>query len=212
MHILELIDPKIQSKRYSGEFKPKTGIEYRKKPGHIEVGTFSIVDQDHKDPHMIKKTARGEKETRTDGFWIYAKYIIKFKLWNNPYFPRIYSKKTFTDKKDQSINRVQMEKLHPPSSLSKAEIGFLFRKIFGEEVEETSYEKLTDRIEKEVERKSFKNKNNYDSSYVKAVKILHKISTKHSLTVDIWGDNIMIRRGPHGVQVVITDPFGAKYK
>lgn len=215
MQILEIINPTIKQGNYSGVFRD-SNRNHDKDPGFLGSGNFSVVSQDRSDPHMVTKTARGTKETEIDGFWIYSQYILKYKLWENPYFPRIYAKKTFTDKTRKSINRAQIEKLTPPSDLNDSEIAFLYRKMFGEEVDpkKTNHNvhTLSTRVEEEVVSKSFKNKDKYDSSYVRAVTILHKIAGKHDLIIDIWGDNIMIRRGPHGVQLVITDPFSSSAK
>ena len=204
MHILEIIEPRMRTIRSQGPIPPG---ENNKSKNFIDSGNFSMVHQDD-DPHMVKKTARGAKESEIDGYWVFVNYVLKNKLWENPYFPRFYKQDTRVYQGNRKIKDVTMEKLHPLTKISQEEGQFLYRKVFGEEVDKFDYEDFAARIEDEVSYGKFKgNVSNYDSNYASAVKTLHKMASKHNLGVDIWEENLMVRRGRTGVQLVITDPF-----
>lgn len=210
MNILEIIEPTISSVRSKKEYKPEYGTGYKNDPDFIDSGSFSIVKKD-KDPHMISKVARGSEETNADGYWIFANYVIKYKLWENPYFPRLYKKKTTVYSNEQKINQLTMEKLFPIKSLNQKEGKFLYLKMFGESINKFSVDYFTERLEREVESAKFEgDRSKYDKKYIHAVNVLNKIHKKEQLIVDIWGDNVMIRRGPQGVQAVFSDPFSFK--
>lgn len=168
----------------------------------IGSGAFSTVHKDQ-DPHMVHKRAKGSKETSIDGFWIYVNYIIEYKLWDNPYFPRVYNKNIDSS----STASTTLEKLEPISKLRPEEVGSISQKIFGTD-EITNVGRLAEIIEKSIEQKKVEGA--LDDEYIKAVYILHRIAKKENLIVDVSDENIMIRRTPIGVQLVITDPFSHK--
>lgn len=209
MHILEIIEPHIQTVR-SNTPSNELGRD-TKSPSYIDSGNFSVVHQDE-DPHMVSKTARGAKESRIDGYWVFVDYVLRYKLWENPYFPRIYGKKTTTHTQNNaSIKNVTMEKLHSHNTLSEEEGIFLYKKMFGENIDKFDVEDLGMRIEEEVGTgKASGNAKSYDKNYIKAIRILHNISKKEKTYIDIWEENLMYRRGRYGVQLVITDPFAHK--
>lgn len=212
--ILEIIEPEVRSydmaKRALGK--------YTKSSGDYDEGHFSRVEKD-RDPHFVKKTSKDSERATNDGYWFFIKNVVDSKLWENPYFPRVYQFKKFA-KEDGAHYRVQLEKLEEFSTLSKKEQFVIGRKIFG-----TS--QLADRMNDE-DGGGFSTKllivdlirNLYfgevhveglDGDLVSAVKILRKMNTD-GYEFDLSQYNVMVRRGPTGVHLVITDPFGYSFK
>lgn len=201
MKILEIISPQISFNRSQERFQSNDRNGKR-----IGSGAYATVTQDD-DPHMVNRTSRGNRETRLDAYWVYARYIMKYELWKNPYIPRFYAMNTKVYADDQKIKSAKIEKLQELSSISEDEGIFLYIKMFGENVSTFDREKFSNRIEKEVESLTMANRSDYDQHYVKAVKIIHQIAKKERFHIDIWHEDLMCRRGPHGIQLVITDPF-----
>lgn len=54
-------------------------------------------------------------------------HIIKNKLWEDPYFPRIYKQRNVKDSSGHGAKRAQMEKLEAVSVLSDEELKALFQ-------------------------------------------------------------------------------------
>lgn len=221
MHILEILQPTAGFSQIDKRLNPVIGMSYKKNPKHIDSGTYALVSKDD-DPHMVNRVSRGDEETRRDAYWVFVKYIVKHKLWENPYFPRLYSQHTtvysdkqgkktsvFSDK--QKMKSAKIEKLNNLNELRTQEGIFLYKKIFGEDVNNFDKDKIADRIEKEVESLSFVgDSSKYDVNYIKAAKILHNIASKEKFILDIWYSNIMFRRNNYGVQLVFTDPFSSR--
>jgi hypothetical protein len=237
MKILEIIDPEIlPDKRYSGEFK--TGKYRGAKMGSLSsddkelgFGHFSGVKASKEDPHQVKKYQRRftdkEGESTEDKYWKYVNYIIENKLWENPYFPRIYKKQVYSDRKQKRLNTIEMERLD--SSISNDEVEFLVNKMFYitemNSVARRIIENKTDEFEAlmvkmvaaalhgsdqvtayiiHVVELDFKIK---DKTFKEAVDHLQKFHKEYNADFDLHKANVMYRRGPAGIQLVFTDPF-----
>lgn len=174
MHIFEIIDARTITQKSDKEFTPAHGQTYFdiiKDPKHIESGAFALVKK-HDDPHMVSRESRGTEETLRDGYWIYAQYVMKYKLWENPYFPRMYLKTKTHYANKEEIDDIVIEKLQELSTLNSKEVNFLHRKIFGESVTATSPKEILERIEEEVDTLKFRGSiKNYDVNYVKAARV-----------------------------------------
>ena len=46
-----------------------------------------------------------------------------------------------------------------------------------------------------------------DEEFKRAATFIREVSEKHNLGYDLHDDNIMLRRGPTGLHLVITDPL-----
>lgn len=203
MKILEIISPQLSFDRSEKRFQPEKDRDSR----HIGTGAYARVTQDD-DPHMVNRVSRGDRETRLDAYWVYAKYIMKHELWKNPFFPRFYAMNTKVYASDEKIKSAKMEKLESLQGASEDEGIFLYRKLFGEEVFAFNREKFSDRIEREAETLQLVgNSKNYNKQYLQALKIINQIAKKEKFHIDIWHEDLMFRRGPYGIQLVITDPF-----
>lgn len=100
---------------------PSAKIDDKKVIGSGAYSYAVDVSDDDQHSHEVKKISRkNQRDTgykiRKDGFWYYADFIVKHKLYNNPFFPRIYTiKKTYDNLPSGYENAVEyhMEKLSP---------------------------------------------------------------------------------------------------
>lgn len=222
-NIFEIIEPRVSHRKYRGRFNRRgNNYSHRKETsfGNRGNGAFGYVTNDKNDPHMIKKTTRSAvKREYKDGYWGYVEKIIEHKLWENPYFPRIYKKASIEDKDEDIFDRVVMEKLEEFDIIDKKprDVDALFRKIFGdnarvEHTELLSYE-LAEIVFEYVMTGHVPgyisvDEQEFDTNFVKAVDILKDIGgDREKFAWDLRKDNMMLRRGPHGFQLVFTDPF-----
>lgn len=222
--IFEIISPRVQHRSVSGKFGDTDNDEMGP-----NLGAYSRVKQGS-DPHTIKKSTRTSASSDIDGYWRYVDYIIKYKLWENPHFPRIYNIKSIKDSEDKIMRRGEMEKLIPLNDLRLDEIKQLYQKTFNtrlpnlekdmqgksrEEVKIKYIRKLASSVSFALTRPNTVE----DESFKKAVRILKMIKRKERNTKskdkirpagfihDLNDGNIMIRRTPYGSQIVFTDPF-----
>lgn len=219
--LIEIIEPQVSRQNYSGTFQgTRKHTDYESDDsmsvdkGMVGRGYFSTVAADKKDPHMVKKyTTNFDSD---DVFDLYVRFIIKNKLHENPYFPRIYNFKEIQDKKGQTPYKYQIEKLQNITNLDKKEFEFIFDKIFGdgffskyvagERTEQMAF-RLADVVEtaakEDVESKI------EDEDFKKATRLIRMfVNSKKcdGCRIDLHQNNIMARRTPYGVQLVITDP------
>lgn len=224
MKILELlerlIEPEHTTQKYRGEFHGRINRPPRDK-GVLGHGAFSVVRDDPKDAHMVKKShyrPMGTKHPRfqnpeTDGFDSFAEYLIKNDINDNIHLPRVYSAKKIEDKHGHTVSKYQIERLESLKNLPDDAI----LTIAGTHFEFSErYLKNADRyeiIENMASRLSNAVLYPYGSAGLRidslkdAVRIIAQILDATDRHLDIHGNNIMARRTPHGLQLVITDPM-----
>lgn len=221
--ILELIEPEIknynmQNRRFD---RNTSGAEVNyhsldneeKKKGYVGAGQYSTVKKD-RDPHFVQKTSRDSNVASIDGYWFFIKNVVDNKLWENPYFPRVYQFKKFYKGK-QAHYRAKLETLVEMSDLSKPELIAVVTRMVGYDPEDAGIiqpyhkeHKIKDLIG-EIFKRVWDGKANedMDSNMVSAIKSLKSMNEGPNYQYDLHKDNIMFRRGPHGVHPVIVDPF-----
>lgn len=219
--LLELINPELKmydmkNKRFDPEASGSRVSRFSlsdkdKEAGYLGAGKYSTVKTD-RDPHFVKKTSRSSGKAKSDGYWYFIKVVIRNKLWENPYFPRVYEFKKYY-KGDEAHYRVKLESLVDLNDLSKKEIEAVIARMSGNEDRGSYYkEENMDHISEIVRaifwkrtRGLFKNP---DPNLLSAMNTLRKINKGNvHLRPDLHKGNIMFRRGPHGVHPVIVDPF-----
>ncbi len=153
-----------------------------------------------------------------DGFNYFIENIIKSDSFDNIHFPKVYNIKKITDKEGNWIHKYDVERLIPLKELSNREIYRLFTDNFKRHVKE--YEKM-DSYDLEDTRSNIGfilssaiRKNDHSelrsAELKKAVSLLHNMNTRASDEghfMDLHSDNVMARRTPYGLQLVINDPF-----
>jgi hypothetical protein len=190
------------------KFKPSKAQE-----DSIGKGRYSTVRNDPKDPHMvIKKTKFDKGTTAYHNKDVYPQFIdalINSDQKMNPYFPRIYGMKSYTDKSDDKLNKFNIEKLEDLRELSAEEMDHIIGLIMDDDVRKAwkvDNERMlawfiSEAIKKNSVRKEIKDRNLYN-----ALTFLSEFLKKNWF-LDLHSENMMFRRTPYGPQLVITDPF-----
>lgn len=96
-------------------------------------GKFASVYAPEKLPGSVEKVAKPEwlESLADDGYYQYLDMISKNeRIANNPFFPKIHNLQTFRGSDGKYTYKVELEKLHPLSSLSTEEIITIGRKLF----------------------------------------------------------------------------------
>lgn len=213
------IDVDRQDKTWRGKFDP---IRFepssrRQKLGSGEMtGLYSKVKDKGGDPHVVKKRSKDHVMAKTDPYWFFIDYIIDNDLMDNPYFPKIYKKRRIEDVEGKKMYSLEMEKLFPLHNLSEKEIIAIASRIFSKSFINGELKELSNNIHESffmamrglmndtIDIDEVKDKNLIEA--IKTVQLLDKRLNRRS--IDISGNNIMVRRSPVGSQIVITDPLG----
>lgn len=223
--ILEMFEPNVSSGTYDGEFKDKGEWDYDKKkarefPGGGR-GNFANVRPDKKDPHMVRKNHHtpifGDEE---DGYVPFINYLIQHKLMGEYVnLPRIYDVKRIASKRNEGyIYSYTLEKLLSFKEVEMDEMNSVINRTLGDKPpkgmpwfnreDAQNTKTLNQWFASQIERSLGDGYNIRDPELVKALELIDKVNTDNPNNItDIHGGNIMYRRTPHGLQVVITDPL-----
>lgn len=227
--ILEMFEPNVSSGTYDGEFKDKGEWDYDKKkarefPGGGR-GSFANVRADKKDPHMVRKNQHTPAfKDSDDGYIPFINYLIEHKLMGQfVNFPRVYDiKKIQSKRNDGFIYSYTIEKLVEGRDLSMEELNAVIDRTLGnEKIKAMTYTKREELVSPNRLNQWFAAQITYamhdgyniiDEELVKALQVLKTIiednvKTGSIIMTDIHGGNIMYRRTPHGLQVVLSDPI-----
>lgn len=218
-----VISPVISSP--SGE--SKDGME------EIGSGMYSTAFSTKQEPGTVRKVVAPIDDLESDAYFQYIQVIAKNdRMLSNPYFPKIFNieVKQFWRRDFQTGEKlgkeygfaVDIERLLPYSELSQKEAQMLGNRMFYE-FERTT--KPKDRTDSREEQRDYLTALVYrieaameewtrdemittikDSRFKQAVMLIKNLDKKEEIGLDLHADNIMIRRGPVGPQIVITDP------
>lgn len=191
----------------------------------INSGAFSKVEPKKNDPFLVRKTSMpvdNENPETDDGYWSYIQNIISHpELKNNPFLPRVYNIKKITDPNGKVVMRADIEKLTPFTDIDPeiliSYLGTLVdAEVWDRYIERNKIEPLRNEIPLNYFLSTINiamHSGNYDTisnTYlIEALKFINDMSDL--FRTDIKHDNMMFRRGNHGIQLVITDPLGLKY-
>jgi len=230
--LLELIEPQVKNiNMRNRKFDPKAAggnvsawalTDHERQQGYVGSGQYSSVKKD-RDPHFVQKTSRDSDRAKEDGYWHFIKQVIDNKLWENPYFPRVYYFKKF-HKGNSAHYRVKLETLVDMEELNRGELVAVVARMVGDDPEDMGIiqpyfkeGKVRDLIEKGKIRDLIETifrrvwggnpSKGMDSNLVSAMNLLKKMNENKNYYYDLHKGNIMFRRGPHGVHPVIVDPF-----
>lgn len=171
-------------------------------------GYYARVHASKRDPHMVIKTT----DKDTDPYDSYVSELLDSEKWkSNPHFPRIYAQGTQNKK-------YVMEKLVSWQELDRTELIDYFMNNFneddfGSDREFTSHiakSRLVDVMAIIMDSDNFKERIN-NETLLEAVLWVRRLAKFLHVNFDLHKNNFMWRRGPHGIQLVITDPFSKSY-
>lgn len=231
MKILELLERLIQpeqsSKQYRGHFNDTP--EYAHPDKILGGGLYSVARDDKTDPHMVKKSnyrpmgnIKYNGRAERDPFDAYIDYIIDNDLMDNIHFPRVYNVKRIKDQDGKQVSKYQMERLVPLTNLSFEEFSALIETHFKQRLalpfdgNTSKWDDYEYKIARDAIAQVLNAAAGGDGRALSTIKLyaledavnhINKLAKRTRATLDIHRENIMVRRTPHGPQLVITDPL-----
>lgn len=178
---------------------------YQKDRGRPQ-GNFSVVKDDPTDPHMVRKSARRARSSENveEGFKVFIKYLVKNKI-ENIHFPRVYDVKTIRGSDGYELDTFRTEKLIAYEKISQEELDAYAVRMTGNE--NSDFFNLSSFIFGKCEGK-FRALPFTEESLDEACAIVYKIlSETPGAENDAGTFNLMFRRTPQGLQLVINDPI-----
>lgn len=208
--LLELINTKVTTRQNP---QPSKGER-------LGDGAYSTVRKDVDDPHMVRKRHNSTRSAERDGFVKWGEYIIKHKLSDNPHIPRIYNVSKEEEGPGKFVYDYQMEKLTSLSDgkVKPYEIKALWRQhlskeTYPEDAHDMSAEEMMDYLGGILQDALYGDEESLSNitseSLRDAIRHLRNYYQENNYEPhpDIHSENVMLRRTPHGLQLVITDPF-----
>ena len=235
--LLEYSFPKIHTVNVKSQRHPGRGLGRTADAEYVGGGSFADAYSNPKrTPHDIRKLSNQPRNAHDlDGFFYYIKALEKNPDNDNPYFPRFRQIKVYIDRdefdgwstgetdprRDEITYSTQMERLEDMRTLTKRENEAIKRRIFGDNYDDAQRsldtvdhhsfgQELLTVIDQAINHAGSRaGLNGYivDEDFVRATAFIKKIANKYSIGLDLHDENIMFRRGPTGVHLVLTDPL-----
>jgi hypothetical protein len=235
----DAINAAMQSRKTDSDFKQLVDElsdlgDHRVKMGS---GLFSVVTADpERDPGTVRKVAYGEygkgytiEKLARDAYYNYILEIAKGSMKWNPYLPKVYAIHFHRAKDGLIAFEVELERLEPFTKLNRRELIAIGSRIYGDPTFEQGIETYMRRQGmSEISRskmqsfllrsivaqaqglKDYYGLRNKDSRLRHALMLLNRVKKTHSsIFLDMHDENVMVRRTPVGVQLVLTDPIAS---
>lgn len=204
----DIAQTQVADHKYGGKFNFQA--DRKRKPDELGRGMFSTVMRDRNDPHMVQKkttTPMGRQhDTKADGFDAYVRMLVENGLMDNIHFPKVYKAKKTTDNTGTHRNSYTIEKLEEISALSQEEFDALVEHHLLRPVYDARG--LADRVSGACNSKYDRDTYIRMDSLKEACETIEELDDVMHFRLDIHEGNLMVRRTPYGVQLVISDPFG----
>jgi len=229
--MMEVEFPKIRERKVAklpnqwnfGEYQ-KPSVLRNPKVKHKGSGAFASAYQHQDRPEDVRKISKPTKFK--DGYHKYIELLKDNPDFDNPYFPKIreitrYSHKY--GKSDEQVLSVKKEALRNLDELTYEETASVFERWFGPEwldhlrkITDASIDtmkswKKYDLILESMIRNIAKYPENYrgallDKDLYNALYWLKYTIAQDGVEFDLGGNNILYKRSPYGIQLVLTDP------
>lgn len=217
MKINEIIEPQVNTSRHSGKFDRdfRKGNSTLDSPSRIGGGFFYTAHTDEDNPHEVEKRSRRWVKEREDGYRLYVKALLDNNLpGNNIFAPVIYNVKEIVDDDGYKHYDFKMERLIHHHQLSSEEMEHVLNTIFIPEEAEDVIRSSNGHVGLMQDKIAFKLHQavrDKDEDHIKAKDLLVILkligNVNYDRLIDIKSDNIMYRRTPSGVQLVMSDPI-----
>ena len=226
-HILEDF-PKIRKKRvkrlpqqhkYFRVNEPS--VLRNKKVSHLGSGSFASVYAHEDRPHDVRRISRPSADP--DAYQAYIEALENNPDYDNPYFPQIHEVTTYQGRAPATVISVKAGRLRKLYELRTEEIQAVLERWFGEDYEKVlakvypiggpgfrgedsiSYYIVPDLVRRLIETKKLR-KMVVDQELLRAINFMDEKVLKKGVQSDLGINNLMFRRSPSGIQIVITDP------
>lgn len=180
-----------------------------------EFGAYSKVKPDT-DPHLVRKSSlRSSPEEFTEGFKAFIQFIIDNNFIDNIHMPRVYEVKTIKGSDGYKIDTFRTEKLVGGDEINQEQMQDYLEQVTGDRHDELAAKygtQFTDKPHKLlaniIKGAVHSGKPPFASDELnKACLIVRKaIRSIPEADNDLHFNNIMFRRTPVGIQVVLNDP------
>lgn len=213
--LLELVQPSVTRKTTNLRFRDRDDDD----PDALGQGNYSTVKSDRHDPHMVRKHHHAPLKPGRyeDGYVDFINFLIDNNI-QEVNLPRVYDVKEITDPKGHKIYKYKLEKLESVKEISTEELLNIVERTLNRpyDLEPALRE---DHAKMELVRNlgydlgqaiSYGDYRNIkDEEMIKTLQALHEyVKSKKNIHIDLRNSgNIMFRRGPTGLQLVIIDPF-----
>lgn len=176
---------------------------YRDEPNR---GVYSKGRSNFQDPFMFTKISTRPVKLENDAYYNYVQAIKPY-ISSNPYLPRVYVIKTDIDSEGRAIPKYQMEKLFNLTDFDDEEE----LKPIGEKIFTNPPSNIIDTL-KSI-RRALENgiyAGIKDKKLIQALQIIKQVhdSSDYKFYYDLHDGNFLFRKGPYGIQLVISDPLG----
>ncbi len=210
MKLNEIFDTKDKS-RSTPDLSQHDRPFYSTKQNQLGYGKYSYVTQKKADPHLVTKVQnKAASNLANDGYFSYIKYIVDNKIaQRNPYAPRVYKINKFKDTAGNEKYTIDMEKLVDIEDISGEELAVVYKMITGLESNADDVNALRNKMTFFLGKHLSGDTNNPNLDEVLKI-IDYLLRENDDFILDIHDGNIMFRRTPHGVQLVITDPLSQR--
>ena len=214
MKILEIVDTKFSSAKYKGRFRDNSEEYFSDKPNVLGAGLFSKAVHDKKDSHMVRKSHTAPDAG--DGFVPFAEYLAKSGYMDHPNLPKIYEIRDIEDRAGSRVYSYTIEQLLPYSKFSVKALIPIAEKTFKmdafTEKDLSSSKALTGKFGSILaDAVAYGDTRDIiDDNVIVACGVLRnflKTFDGAATTLDLHSGNLMYRRTPYGLQLVISDPF-----
>jgi hypothetical protein len=190
---------------------------YQRVNNNYDQGVFSSVYGKKNDPHSVIKTNKilsddnDRFDVKTnDGYYHYIKLLDETKIYEqNPYFLRVRNIHVIKDKEGKAIYNFDVEKLFPLYKFSKEIIHRYFNKIFNLNDDYDEYFNSIDDIYELVYYALMRDRHLIKDNLLKEALNFLRLNAGN-YPPDFHTENIMYRGGKNGMQMVFSDPYGAK--
>lgn len=207
----ELVQPNKLERKYAGKFNYLGSDNNSKK--NLDSGSMASVKQDVNDPHMVIKHNLSPFTARDDSYPDFINYLIENKI-ENIHFPKVYDIHKIYDRYGRYIYKYRLEKLIPLKDASLEEFqNFRYNTFDDDHVFENRVSYMA--IDLGIMMRELCNPYSPSSKLailksesLKEACIIVRNMTKELKTYsDIYEKNLMWRRGPYGLTLVIIDPI-----
>jgi len=205
------------SELFQEQYPTKTLDDLLKDPdvgNFLGYGFYSNVFTDKTNQYNVIKIGEIQEGLGNPEFDAYLNYLAKLKKYKNPVFPQVDSIQIFHDPSSKDhpyIYKVKMERLYPSSDIKNKEFEAFYEKVFGgADIER--YKQFDFRTNRPID---FLYAALGDNELFKAIKdpytrqalgIIKNLNKKGGFNTDLHSGNVMFRRTPYGIQLVVTDP------
>ena len=196
----------------------KPSVLRNPKVRHLGSGSFASAYTHEDRPHEIRRISK--PTANPDAYHVYIEALKNNPDHDNPYFPQIHEVTKYQGRSEgkKTVLSVKAERLHKLTDLNNKEIQAVLERWYGENYKTVLRDLLNIRdvrisiyLITSTIRDLINNENRekiVDQDLLRATIFIDKkvLRKRKGIQSDIGINNLMFRRSPSGIQIVLTDP------